>query len=94
MKFGAILDSYIRMRNAQHRKSWRKEITLTVKFVTDVDKLSNKKQIEFLSYMFYNNIYQKGIITLLSEKQCDQDKDLNVNSENIPIMLDFHQEKV
>jgi hypothetical protein len=83
------------MTNAQYSKDWRKEILLTLRFVTAFERLTEKQQIEFLTYMYNNNMYQKGVLTLLSEKTCTQYKEqMNVNPENIPIMLDFHKEKV
>lgn len=83
------------MINSQHGKDWRKEVLFTLKFVTAFDRLPEKKQIEFLTYNYENNVYQKGILTLLSEKEYKQNKEPeNVNSENIPNMLDIHQEKV
>jgi len=72
MKIGRLLDSYIRMRNSQCRKNWREEVVLTIKFVTLFEKSSEKTQLYFLEYMFDNNFYQKGIITLLSESQCKE----------------------
>lgn len=67
MKFGKLFDAYIRMRNSQYKKSWKKEVFLTLKFVKAFDQTNENIQLDFLLYLYNNKLYQKNAILLLSE---------------------------
>lgn len=67
MKFGRLFESYIRMRNSQYKKNWKKEIFLTLKFVKSFDQTKENIQLDFLEYLYDNRLYRKGAILLLSE---------------------------